>query len=99
MAAHQRARLHKAYKREVINFELNLENNITNLLNNIKNKKYKIGKYRSFVIYEPKKRIIEALPYIDRITHQWYIEEFIKPYIVPKFISTSFACLSRQRYT
>lgn len=93
MEAHQRARKHKVYRSEVIQFELNLENNITNLLNRIKNKTYHLGKYRSFIIYEPKKRIIEALPYIDRIVHQWYVEEFIKPYIIPKFISTSYACL------
>ena len=33
MAAHKRARKHKAYKNEVIKFEFNLENNITNLIN------------------------------------------------------------------
>ena len=93
MEAHSRARKHKTYKNEVINFELNLENNITNLLNNIKNNKYKIGKYFQFKIYEPKERIINALPYKDRIVHQWYVEEFIKPYIVPKLINTTFACL------
>lgn len=91
--AHQRAKMHKSYKNEVIKFEMNLENNITNLLNNIKNKNYHIGKYYTFKIYEPKERIINALPYVDRIVHQWYVEEFIKPYIVPKFINTSFACL------
>ena len=78
MAAHKRARQHKVYKDEIINFEFNLENNITNLLNNIKNKKYRLGKYREFTIYEPKERIIKALPYPDRIVHQWYVEEFIK---------------------
>ena len=93
MEAHQRARKHKAYRDEVIQFELNLENNITNLLNRIKNKTYHLGKYRSFLVYEPKKRVIEALPYVDRIVHQWYVEEFIKPYIIPKFISTTYACL------
>lgn len=93
MEAHMRARNHKTYKREVIWFEINLENNITNLLNNIKNNKYKVGKYYQFKVYEPKERIINALPYIDRIVHQWYVEEFIKPYIVPKFVSTTFACL------
>ena len=31
MAAHKRARQHKVYKDEIINFEFNLENNITNL--------------------------------------------------------------------
>lgn len=93
IAAHKRARKHKAYKNEIIEFEFNLENNITNLLNNIKNKKYRLGKYREFKVYEPKERIIKALPYPDRIVHQWYVEEFIKPYILPKFISTSFACI------
>lgn len=93
MEAHQRARIHKTYKDEVIKFEMNLENNITNLLNNIKNKQYHLGKYYTFTIYEPKERIIKALPYKDRIVHQWYVEEFIKPYIVPKFINTSYACL------
>ena len=42
----------------------------------------------------PKERLIKALPYVDRIVHQWYIEEFIKPYIVPKFINTTYACLT-----
>lgn len=94
--AHQRARVHKAYKNEVITFEMNLENNIINLLNNIKNKKYHLGNYYTFTIYEPKERIIKALPYKDRIVHQWYVEEFIKPYIVPRFINTSFACLTNK---
>lgn len=96
LEAHNRARKHKTYKNEVIKFELNLENNLTNLLNNIKNNKYKIGNYFQFKVYEPKERIINALPYIDRIVHQWYVEEFIKPYIVPKFINTTFACLENR---
>lgn len=96
LEAHLRAKQHKSYKPEVIKFELNLENNITNLLNNIKNNKYRVGKYFQFKIYEPKERIINALPYVDRIVHQWYVEEFIKPYIAPKFINTSFACLENR---
>lgn len=94
MSAHSRARKHKTYKNEVIRFEINLESNIYNLLNHIKNGTYRIGDYYSFKVYEPKERIIHALPYVDRIVHQWYVEEFVKPYIVPKFISTSFACLT-----
>ena len=93
MQAHYRAKKHKTYKNEVIEFELNLENNIVNIINQLKNGTYRLGKYFTFKIYEPKERFIQALPYKDRIVHQWYVEEFIKPYIVPKFISTSFACL------
>ncbi len=43
--------------------------------------------------FEPKERTIHSLPYRDRVVHQWYVEEFIKPYIVPKFINSSFACI------
>ena len=92
--AHKRSRKNKPYKNEVILFELNLENNLINLLNQIRNNTYHLGKYFEFTIYEPKERKIKALPYRDRIVHQWYVEEFIKPYIVPKFISTSYACLT-----
>ena len=94
LTAHKRARKNKAFKKEVILFEMNLENNIINLINSIKSGKYHLGEYRTFKIYEPKERIIKALPYVDRVVHQWYVEEFIKPYIVPRFVDTSFACLT-----
>ncbi len=94
LQAHKRAKNHKTSKSEVIEFEMNLENNLINLLNNIKNNRYHLGKYRKFIIMEPKRREIQALPYVDRIVHQWYVEEFIKPYIVPKFINSSFACIT-----
>ena len=94
LQAHYRAKKHKTYKTEVIQYELNLENNITNLVNNLKDGTYHLGKYFTFKIFEPKERYIQALPYKDRIVHQWYVEEFIKPYIVPKFVHTTFACLT-----
>lgn len=94
--AHKRSRKHKPYRNEVVLFEINLENNLINLLNNIRNNTYRLGNYFEFIIYEPKERLIKALPYRDRIVHQWYVEEFIKPYIVPKFIDTSYACLTNK---
>lgn len=94
--AHQRARKGKTYANEVIKFEINLENNIINLLNQIKTNKYHLGEYKSFTVHEPKERIIKALPYVDRIVHQWYVEEFIKPYILPRFIYSTFACLENK---
>lgn len=93
LAAHIRARQQKTMKKELILFEMNLENNITNLLNRLRNGSYRIGEYRTFYVTEPKLRKIQALPYVDRIVHQWYVEEFIKPYIVPKFIKDSYACI------
>lgn len=61
VAAEKRARRHKIYKYEVITFELNLENNLINLINRLKNKTYHLGKYHQFTVTEPKERIIKAL--------------------------------------
>lgn len=91
--AHERAKQGKLNRYEVLNFDLNLEFNIVNLVEQIKNGRYKIGAYRSFTVYEPKERIIKALPYVDRVVHQWYVEEFVKKYIVPKFIKDTYACI------
>ena len=94
--AHNRAKKNKGNRPEIIKFEMNLEGNIINLLYKIKNNTYHIGKYREFYVYEPKQRLIKSLPYIDRIVHQWYVEEFIKPHFVPQFITDSYACLTNK---
>lgn len=96
LQAHERAKKHKTTKGEVIRFEIDLENNITTLINNIKNETYKTGKYHVFTVYEPKERIIKALPYRDRIVHQWYVEEFIKPYFLKRFIIDTYACIENR---
>ena len=57
---------------------------------------YRLGKYKVFTIYEPKERIIKCLPYRDRIVQQWYIYEFIKPYIIPRIINTCCACIDNR---
>ena len=93
LEAHQRASKIKRNKPEVMKFNIDLESNITNLLTKIETNQYHLGKYREFVIYEPKERIIKSLPYVDRIVHQWYVEEFIKPYISKRFIKDTYACI------
>ena len=94
--AHNRAKKNKTFKKDVLLFEIDLETNLINLFQSIKNNTYKPGKYNQFTIYEPKERIIKALPYKDRIVHQWYIEEFIKPYIVKRFIKDTYACIDNK---
>ena len=91
--AHYRAINGKRNKVEVLRFEQDLETNIANILYSLENNTYKLGKYREFTIYEPKERIIKSLPYKDRIVHQWYVHEFIKPYLLPRLINDTFACI------
>ena len=94
--AFYRVKRNKSNKYKVINYEENLENNINNIYYLLKEEKYYPSKYHEFIIYEPKMRIIKSMPIKDRIIHQWYVEEFIKPYIVPRLISTTYACIKNR---
>lgn len=91
--AHFSARKGKRFRRDVIEFEMNLEGNIIELYNELKNKTYTPGEYLEFVIYEPKKRLIKAAPYRDRVIHQWYVKNFIIPIFGKAFIYDSYACI------
>ena len=96
LKAHKKARRGKREKKQVILFELKLEEELLNLELQLKNGTYKHGGYREFKIYEPKERTIMASDYRDRVIHQWYVEHFIKPYFVPQFINTSYACIENR---
>ncbi len=91
LKSHKKARRGKREKKEIILFELNLENEILNLKKELKLGRYKPGAYKSFKVYEPKERTIMAATYRDRVVHQWYVENFIEPYFVPQFIETTYA--------
>lgn len=94
--AHYRTSKTKRCSKYVMTYEIDLETNIMNLYKEIKNNKYRLGKYREFIVTEPKERIIKALPYKDRVVQSWYIEEFIKPFIVKRFISDNYACIENK---
>ena len=93
MEAHKKSRKGKGYRKEIILFNLKQEEYIVWLLNELKNKTYKHGKYKVFYITEPKLRKIERSNYIDRIVHRWVVDNFLEPAFVPQFIPTSYACL------
>lgn len=94
--SYNKTKVGKSYVLEVLDFNYNLEINIINLIEIIGTFKYKISPYKSFIIYEPKKRIIRCLPFIDRVVQTWYVEFFIKPFFVPRFIYDSYACIENK---
>lgn len=96
LAAYERTRKHKSSNKEVIKYEMDLAGNIISILKLLNSGKYEVGKYNEFIIYEPKKRIIQSLPFADRVVQQWYVEEFIKPIYIPTFIKDSYACLNNK---
>lgn len=90
--AHIKCRKSKQYKGEVIRFEINISENIYKLRNEIISRKYKVGKYKQFIIYEPKKRLIEALPYRDRVLLMCFCEYSLIPRLENKLIYDNVAC-------
>jgi retron-type reverse transcriptase len=85
------ARKCKRYRRDVLEFTANLEENLIQIQNELIWKTYKVGKYREFYVYEPKKRLIMALSFKDRIV-QWAIYRILNPIYDKTFISDSYAC-------
>ncbi|MDD3187304.1 MAG: reverse transcriptase/maturase family protein [Bacilli bacterium] len=94
--AHYLTSKRKRCNKYVMVFEIDLETNIMSLYKDLKNKTYKLGRYKEFIVTEPKERLIKALPYRDRIVQSWYIEEFIKPFIVKRFVNDSYACIENK---
>lgn len=93
LEAHQKTKKGKRFKKQVIEFEMDLETNLLQIGRNLKNGNYKFSKYFEFTIYEPKERKIKTLSYRDRVVQTWYVENFLKPYFLSQFISDSYACI------
>lgn len=72
-------------------FTNHLEENLINIQNELICKTYSVGRYREFFVNEPKKRLIMALPFKDRVI-QWAIYQVLNPYFEKAFIRDSFAC-------
>lgn len=61
------ARRNKRYEDEVLEYSANLEENLINSINHLQWKSYSIKRLHEFYEYYPKKRIIMALPFADRV--------------------------------
>ena len=91
-AAHKACRKSKQHRGEVIRFEVDLGKNISEIIKQINSRKYKIGKYRKFILYEPKERLIEALSYKDRVVLMCFCTHVLKPKISKHIIYDNVAC-------
>lgn len=91
--AYERTSKSKKNKKDRIYFGMYLEDNIYRIGTDLKQRKYEVGKYSKFKVYIPKEREIYCLNFYDRVVQQWYVHEFILPYMIDKFIVDSFACI------
>ncbi len=90
--AYKKCRNSKQHKGEVIRFEVNLAVNLYSLNKALVTKKYKLGNYKKFFIYEPKQRLIEAYPFKDRVVIRCFCDIVLKPKIEKKLIFDNCAC-------
>ena len=76
---------------DIMVYTENLEGNLIELQNEFIWKTYKVGRYRMFYVYEPKRRLIMALQFKDRVA-QHAIYRQLNPLLDKQFIYDSYAC-------
>lgn len=89
--AYLRARKGKRYNHEVLAFTAQLEENLIILQNELIHRTFTPGRHRQFYVHEPKKRLIMAPPFRDRVVHHALVE-VIEPLFERGFIHDSYAC-------
>ncbi|MCG3744424.1 RNA-dependent DNA polymerase [Vibrio cincinnatiensis] len=89
-AANEAAR-NKRYRVPIMRYFSNLEENLINAHNHLIWGSYEPQPHRQFFVYEPKKRLISAPPFDDRVVHH-AIHRIIEPIIDKRFIFDSYAC-------
>lgn len=89
--AYLNARKGKRFRREVLEFAQNLEGNLIKLQEELIHEVYEINLHREFFINKPKKRLITALPFRDRVL-QWAVYQIIEPFFEKRFYYHSYAC-------
>jgi retron-type reverse transcriptase len=88
--AFQKAARGKRSKEEVAAFEYDVETQLFQLQEELQSQTYQPGPYRSFTIHDPKRRLISAAPFRDRVVHH-ALCNIIEPIYERVFIGDSFA--------
>ena len=88
--AYRKAARGKRGKGPAARFEYRLEDNLVALQTELLEQTYQPGAYHSFHIHEPKRRLISAAPFRDRVVHH-ALCNLIEPIFERSFITDSYA--------
>jgi retron-type reverse transcriptase len=88
--AARQAQRGKRFRHNVLTFNYNLETELFQLKTELEQKIYQPGTYKTFEIVEPKRRLISAAPYRDRVVHH-ALCNIIVPIFERTFIADSYA--------
>ena len=89
--AYRKARRRKRCRDYVLAFDRDREENLVALCDALAAGTYGPGKYHNFYIHEPKRRLVSAAPFVDRIVHH-AIVNVIEPIFDRGFIDDTYAC-------
>jgi retron-type reverse transcriptase len=105
LRAARKAQLGKRFKESTALFNLNLEKELLSIQQDLRSRTYRHGGYHDFFVFDPKRRLISAAPYRDRVVHH-ALCNVIEPIFERSFIHDSYACrkgkgshLAVRRYT
>jgi len=90
LLAYRKAAKGKRGHANVAAFEYRLEDNLLALQGELRDFSYRPGAYASFHIHEPKRRLISAAPFRDRVVHH-ALCNLIEPLFEKSFIFDSYA--------
>jgi hypothetical protein len=88
--AYRQARRGKRGQPSVADFEFNQEEELLRLRDELASGTWRPGPYRSFYIHEPKRRLISAAPFRDRVAHH-ALCNLLEPLWERRFICDSYA--------
>jgi retron-type reverse transcriptase len=77
---------------QVMQFTRNLETNLFNIQNHLMWGTWKPSPVNAFIVYEPKKRLIQAPAFVDRIVHHAF-DQVAGHLFEKKMVSQTYACL------
>ncbi|MEC4815117.1 MAG: RNA-directed DNA polymerase [Scytonema sp. PMC 1069.18] len=90
LEAARQAQKGKRFQKNVLKFNYNLEQELLQIRKELEEKTYQPGDYTTFQIVEPKRRMISAAPYRDRVVHH-ALYNIVAPLFEQTFIDDSYA--------
>lgn len=89
--AYLAARRGKRSRAATANYEVHLLANIVNLVYILQTKIYRPGLFRVFFVYEPKKRLVQAPAFVDKVVQHALVDNLIYERITNGFILDNYA--------
>ena len=87
-----KARRSKRFRNEVLEFSADLEDNLHEIQDSLRNMTYRPGPYKRKIIHDPVDRLIMWQAFVHRVV-QWAVYRVINPAFVQGYIEDSYACI------